>query len=74
MLFRSIRYLEEKYGARIRILQAPLLEISSTTLRERASRGQSVSYMVPDAVAEYIKKNRLYQKRKLDNGRLGENS
>ena len=70
----QIRYLEEKYGARIRILQAPLLEISSTTLRERASRGQSVSYMVPDAVAEYIKKNRLYQKRKLDNGRLGENS
>lgn len=71
---RQIRYLEEKYGARIRILQAPLLEISSTTLRERASRGQSVSYMVPDAVAEYIKKNHLYQKRKLDNGRLGENS
>lgn len=70
----QIRYLEEKYGARIRILQAPLLEISSTTLRERASRGQSIYYMVPDTVAEYIKTNHLYQKRKPDDGRFGENS
>lgn len=70
----QIRYLEEKYGARIRVLQAPLLEISSTTLRERASRGQSIYYMVPDTVAEYIKANHLYQKRKLDDDRFGENS
>lgn len=70
----QICYLEEKYNARIRILQAPLLEISSTTLRERASAGKSISYMVPDAVAEYIKKNHLYQKRKRNDGRLGEDS
>ncbi len=70
----QIRYLEKKYGANIRILQAPLLEISSTTLRARASRSQSITYMVPDAVAEYIKINHLYQKRKLEDGRFGENS
>lgn len=70
----QICYLEEKYSARIRILQAPLLEISSTTLRERASVGKSISYMVPDSVAEYIKKNHLYQKRKQNDGRLGEDS
>lgn len=58
----QISYLEHKYHAEICLLQAPLLEISSTTIRERASRNQSVRYMVPDAVAAYIKKYHLYQK------------
>ncbi len=53
--------LEQKYWAKIRILQAPLLEISSTTLRKRAAMGRSIYYMVPDAVAEYIKKYDLYR-------------
>lgn len=57
----QILCLERKYDARISLLQAPLLEISSTKIRERASRGQSVRYMVPDVVAEYMKKHRLYQ-------------
>lgn len=70
----QIQYLGEKYGADIQILQAPLVEISSTTLRERASRKQSISYMVPDAVVQYIKTNHLYQKGKPDDGRFGENS
>lgn len=53
--------LKQKYGAKIRLLQAPLLEISSTTLRRRAAMGRSIYYMVPDAVAEYIKKYNLYR-------------
>ena len=59
---KQIQYLESAYGAKIRILRAPLLEISSTTLRERVSQGKSIYYMVTDAAAEYIKKNHLYQK------------
>lgn len=59
----QIRYLSEKYGARIELLQAPLVEISSTTIRERAAQDLSVRYMVPDAVAEYIADHRLYRKR-----------
>ena len=54
---RQMKYLEDKYGAHIELLQAPLLEISSTTLRERAARGLSLRYMVPDTVAEYIRTN-----------------
>lgn len=54
--------LEQKYGAKIQILQAPLLEISSTTLRRRVAMGKSIYYMVPDAVAEYIKEHDLYRK------------
>ena len=63
---RQILYLTEKYGARIRLLQAPLLEISSTVIRDRASRYLGVRYMVPDSVAEYIRTNHLYKKKEDD--------
>lgn len=57
----QIRYLNEKYGADIRLLQAPLVEISSTTIRRRAEKGLSIRYMVPDIVSEYIQSNALYK-------------
>ena len=63
---RQILYLTEKYGARIRLLQAPLLEISSTVIRDRDSRDLGVRYMVPDSVAEYIRTNHLYKKKEDD--------
>ena len=58
---RQIHYLSRKYDAKISLLRAPLLEISSTTIRERAARGLSSRYMVPDKVADYIRRHRLYQ-------------
>ena len=57
----QIRYLNKKYRADIRLLQAPLVEISSTTIRRRAEKGLSIRYMVPDAVSEYIHSNALYK-------------
>lgn len=57
----QIRYLHETYGADIRLLQAPLVEISSTTIRKRVKKGLSIRYMVPEAVSTYIQKNALYQ-------------
>lgn len=59
---RQIKYLTCTYGAKICLLQAPLLEISSTVIRDRAARNLGVRYMVPDSVAEYIKSHHLYQK------------
>lgn len=58
---KQIAYLKEKYGADIELLRAPLLEISSTTIRERAAKDLTVHYMVPDAVADYIKEHHLYR-------------
>lgn len=58
---KQISYLSEKYGADIELLRAPLLEISSTTIRERAAKGLTVHYMVPDMVADYIKSHHLYK-------------
>ena len=57
---RQIHYLNDKYSADIRLLQAPLVEISSTTIRRRIERGLSIRYMVPDTVADYIECNQLY--------------
>ena len=57
----QIDYLKKEYNASIELLQAPLVEISSTAIRKRAAKGRSVRYMVPDAVAEYIAEHRLYR-------------
>lgn len=61
----QIRYLTETYDARIELLQAPLLEISSTAIRSRAARGLGVRYMVPDSVAVYIRDHQLYKEKSI---------
>jgi nicotinate-nucleotide adenylyltransferase len=45
---------------RIYDLQVPALAISSSEVRARLAQGLSIRYLVPDAVAHYIYKNRLY--------------
>jgi nicotinate-nucleotide adenylyltransferase len=39
----------------------PSLPISATEIRERARRGLSVRFLVPDPVADYIEERRLYR-------------
>jgi nicotinate-nucleotide adenylyltransferase len=41
-------------------LRGPLLPISGSVVRRRAAAGRSVRYLVPDAVARYIKMYGLY--------------
>lgn len=57
----QIEYLHRTYGADIRLLRAPLVEISSTTIRNRVQNNQSIRYMVPEIVSEYIRKHSVYQ-------------
>ncbi|UQZ86939.1 Nicotinate-nucleotide adenylyltransferase [Paenibacillus konkukensis] len=40
--------------------QMPLMELSSTNIRERLSRGLPVRYRVPDSVNDYIEVNGIY--------------
>jgi nicotinate-nucleotide adenylyltransferase len=49
-------------AARVIPLDMPLIDISATDLRERASRGLSLRDLVPPAVAEYIEQHGLYRK------------
>ena len=41
-------------------LAMPRLDLSSSMIRERIRRGQSIRYLVPDAVARLIARRRLY--------------
>lgn len=46
---------------RIMTVQMPLIEISGKELRRRASHGESIRYLVPGQVAEYIDQQGLYR-------------
>jgi len=45
----------------VTMLEVPLFELSSTTIRERVRQGMSVRYRVPDRVYEFIQRNDLYE-------------
>lgn len=46
---------------RVVTVEMPLLDLSSSVLRDLASRGRSLRYLVPDAVEAYIRKHCLYR-------------
>lgn len=47
--------------ARVVPVEMPGIDISSTELRQRAAKGLSLRYQVPDAVLRYIDANKLYR-------------
>ncbi len=42
------------------LVDCPLLDISSSAIRERCAQGQSIRYLTPDDVGAYIEKQALY--------------
>jgi len=42
------------------VIEVPAVEISATGIRRRVLQKQSIRYWVPEAVAEYIARHRLY--------------
>lgn len=58
---RQIHYLKEKYHAKSALLLSPIVQISSSEIRERIRDGKSINGFVPDNVEEYIKKECLYE-------------
>jgi nicotinate-nucleotide adenylyltransferase len=51
---------------RIRYLDMPIMQISSSAIRRRVSEGKPIRYFVPDKVANYIGANGLYGAEKAD--------
>jgi nicotinate-nucleotide adenylyltransferase len=46
--------------ASFQTVAAPLIDISSSDIRRRLAAGQSIDYLTPPAVIEYIRKHDLY--------------
>ena len=44
-----------------RLVATPAIEISASDIRSRCLTGKSIRYLVPDAVAAYIARHKLYQ-------------
>jgi nicotinate-nucleotide adenylyltransferase len=56
--------IENNTGAKILIMNAPLLEISATYIRDLIKKNKSIKYLVPENIEEEIKTNRFYNQNK----------
>ena len=53
--------IKETHGADITVMAAPLLQISSTYVRQQIKTGKSVRYLLPEPVFRYVEDNRYYK-------------
>lgn len=51
----------EELRDRVKLVDAPIIELSSTAVRERLAQGLSARYYVPDEVLSYIERKGLYR-------------
>ena len=61
-------YVNEERIAEFRrqILPMPLIELSSTAIRQRTAEGRSIRFLTPETVVAYIRENVLYSPAKSD--------
>lgn len=57
----KIEEIRKDLNGHIELLHVPMLQISSTEIRERFIKGISAKYLLPEAVEQYINKNNLYR-------------
>lgn len=57
----NLDQLSHSVRSAVTMVNMPLIEISSTNIRERRSAGKSVRYLVPESVREYMERAKLYE-------------
>ena len=55
---------ESRHVDGLEVVEAPMVNLSSTFIRSAIERGRNMSYFLPAGVYKYITDNRLYQKKK----------
>jgi len=53
--------IKNMHNAKTRVIDAPLLDISATRIREMIKKGLSIRYLVPEKVREEIEANNYYK-------------
>lgn len=53
--------LKERFGFTVEIVDTPIIEISSSGIRKSVKNNESIMYLTPDKVVNYIEDNRLYK-------------
>lgn len=53
--------LPEMIQDKVTMISMPMIEISSTSIRERITQRQSIRFLVPESIFHYIEVNRLYE-------------
>jgi nicotinate-nucleotide adenylyltransferase len=60
-ILNKIDELTKEYNSNIIYIKGPLIEISSTLIRDRIKNEKSIKYLVTEEVEKYIYKNNLYK-------------
>ncbi len=63
---KKIKELNLSYGVQFEKVKSPLIEISSTEIRDRVKNRLSIKYLVPESVEDYILKHNLYNEENID--------
>ena len=63
-IYERIGYpIENNDNVQINLLEAPIIQISSSTIRDNLKKGKSIRYLVPDSVNLQVKENKYYSKK-----------
>jgi nicotinate-nucleotide adenylyltransferase len=60
LIVQKIAYYQERYGRVVRRIVSPVIELSSSQVREAIAKGNEWEHLVPASVASYIKEKGLY--------------
>lgn len=56
--------MEQRHIVGLEVVDAPMMNVSSTFIRDAIARGRNMNYFLPAGVYKYIIDNKLYQNRK----------
>ncbi len=57
----DLRQLDPRVAEKVTVVHTPLIEISSSDIRQRINQGLSIQYLMPEEVTRYIRDHNLYR-------------